>query len=294
MPSQRPFRFGVNMLAPSSRDEWVGRARRAEELGYDVIGVADHLGLPAPFPSLVLAAEATERVRLNTFVLNTAFYNPLLLARDLTTTDRFTDGRLEIGLGAGYVKAEFDAAEMPFPAARARVDHLEHTVEVLTKAFADPDFQPSPLQQPGPPLLLAGRGDRVLALAARHADVIGFTGAAAGKDGGSPTLGSGNDVDERVRYVRTLLAGRTDSVELNVLIQKVAGEADRAALVDEITPFVTAEAAAAVDDIPTVLVGSPTVMAERLRERRDRFGFSYVTVLEDAMESFAPVIGLLK
>lgn len=282
------------MFAPSSRDEWVGRARRAEELGYDVVGVADHLGLSAPFPSLILAAEATERVRLKTFVLNTAFYNPLLLARDVITTDRFTDGRIEIGLGAGYIQAEFDAAEMPFPRPGVRVDHLERTVEVLKKTFADPDFEPSPLQQPGPPLMLAGRGDRVLALAARHADIIGFTGAAASKDGGHPMLADADGVGERVEYTNSLLGERAESVSLNVLVQKVVPENERSTVLDELAPMLTPAAAANIDEVPTFLIGTPHAMAERLRERRDRFGFTYITVLEDAMDAFAPVIELLK
>src|SRR5437764_13828090 len=110
----RPFRYGVALVAPGSRAEWVAKCRQAEDLGYDVVGVVDHLGTVAPFPALVLAGEVTERVRLNTFVLNASFYNPVLLAREVTGLDRFTDGRLELGLGAGYAEAEFAAAGIPW------------------------------------------------------------------------------------------------------------------------------------------------------------------------------------
>mgnify|MGYP002654094217 CR=1 FL=1 len=106
--------------------------------GFDVIGVPDHLGMLAPFPAMMLAAEATERVRLNTFVLNAPFYSPALLARDLATVDQLSGGRLEIGLGAGYVKAEFDAAGIPFGRPGQRVDHLEEVVDHLHIAFDDP------------------------------------------------------------------------------------------------------------------------------------------------------------
>ncbi|MFJ8819821.1 LLM class flavin-dependent oxidoreductase [Amycolatopsis thermoflava] len=112
----RGFRFGVNLLTPSSRTAWQARCREAEDLGYDVIAVPDHLGLPAPFPAIVSAAEITTRPRLAVFVLNAGFYNPALLARDLAGTDQLVDGRLEVALGAGYVKAEFDAAACPGPA----------------------------------------------------------------------------------------------------------------------------------------------------------------------------------
>jgi probable F420-dependent oxidoreductase len=140
----KDFRFGVNMTVPDDRASWVDKCRKAEDLGYDVVGVADHLGMQAPFPAIVLAGEVTERVRLTTFVLNAAFYNPALLARDIASTDQFVDGRLELGLGAGYVKAEFDDAGMPFPSAPERIDHFERMIVELRRRYADPAHQPRP------------------------------------------------------------------------------------------------------------------------------------------------------
>lgn len=293
MTSAHPFRFGVNMLVPTDRAGWVQKCRRAEELGYDVVGIADHLGMPAPFPALVLAAEATERVRLNTFVLNAAFYNPVLLAREVAATDQFTEGRLELGLGAGYVQQEFEAAGIPWERAGKRIDHLTRTVTELERLFADPGHQPRPAQPSGPPLLLAGRGDRLLTLAARHAAVIGFTGAAAG-DGRFPRLDTAEGVDERVAFARKQLGTRADDVELNILVQRVAVTRDRRAALEEfasLTPDLSAEQ---LGEVPTILAGTPAQLAEQLRERRERFGFSYVTVLEDKLEAFAPVIELLR
>src|SRR4051795_9127539 len=104
------FRFGVNMVVPDSRAAWVEKCRKAEDLGYDVLSAADHLGMAPPLPALVLAGEDTSRLKLHTFLLNAPVYTPVLLARDVTGTDQFTDGRLELGLGAGYVKEEFEAA----------------------------------------------------------------------------------------------------------------------------------------------------------------------------------------
>lgn len=119
----RPFRFAVNMLTPTDGPEWRRKCRRAEELGYDVIQVPDHLGMMAPFPALMAAAEVTERPRLGTFVLNAAFWNPALLAREIATSDALTGGRLEIGIGAGYVKEEHDRAGLEFrtPAAGSHI-----------------------------------------------------------------------------------------------------------------------------------------------------------------------------
>lgn len=147
----RPFRFGVNLMASAPADEWSAKCRRAEELGYDVILVPDHLGMPAPFPALVAAARATERPRLGTFVLNAGLWNPALLAREVATTDALTGGRLELGLGTGYVRAEHDAAGLPFGSPGERVDHLRRTVEELERLLADEEYQPRPVQRPGTP-----------------------------------------------------------------------------------------------------------------------------------------------
>lgn len=289
---QKSFRFGVNLTAPGSRSEWVSKCRRAEELGYDVVGVPDHLGLPAPFPALMLAGEVTERVRLNTFVLNTPFYNPTLLARDVAGLDALTDGRVELGLGAGYVAAEFEAAGIPFPSAGQRVDHLAETVTTLRKLFADPEYQPRPAQPSGPPLLIAGWGDRLLSVAAAHADIIGFTGATASR-AGHLTLTDAAAVTKKIEYVRGQLGARAEQVELNILIQQLVTTDERDALAAAMAPHLPSGAATPVEELPTLLIGTPQQMADSLRERRERFGFSYITVLEPMMDKLAPVIELL-
>ncbi|PNE18404.1 LLM class F420-dependent oxidoreductase [Amycolatopsis sp. BJA-103] len=286
------LRFGVNMVVPDSRAAWVEKCRKAEALGFDVVGAADHLGMAPPFPALVLAAEVTERVRLNTFVINTAFYNPVLLARDVTGTDQFTEGRLELGLGAGYRKSEFEAAGMEFPRAGRRVDHLEHTIKELKRLYSDDDHKPGTVQKPGPPLLIAGRGDRVLALAAEHADIIGFSGTAAIPDGGALVLDDAAGIDERVRFTREKLNGR--EAEFNVISQVVTVTGDRRAGLESAREFVKgALTVEQLAEVPTVLVGTHEQIAEQILAHRERFGLTYFTVLERNMEPLAPVIELL-
>jgi alkanesulfonate monooxygenase SsuD/methylene tetrahydromethanopterin reductase-like flavin-dependent oxidoreductase (luciferase family) len=112
--------------------------------------------MPAPFPSLVAAAQVTTRPRLGTLVLNAGFYKPALLARDVASTDQLVNGRLEVGLGAGYAQKEYEAAELPFPSAGQRIDYLEHTVVELRRLLADDDHRPSGTQHPTPPLMIAG------------------------------------------------------------------------------------------------------------------------------------------
>ncbi|MFE7312552.1 LLM class F420-dependent oxidoreductase [Streptomyces sp. NPDC057555] len=285
-----PFRFGVALLALDTGPAWRAKCRRAEELGYDVLLVPDHLGWPAPFPALVAAAEATTRPRVGTFVLNVGFYNPALLAREVATTDALTDGRLELGLGTGYVKAEHGAAGLPFGSPGQRVDHLERTIEELDRLLGDPEQLPQGVQRPRPPLMIGGNGPRMLRLAARHAQIAAFTGGrqAPGKPEG--TLLPPEEVAASVAAYREHAADRPEPAELNIIVQRVMVTDDRRAAAREVAAFGIGVDAEQALEVPTLLIGTPAQMAEQLREHRERYGFSYLTVLESAMEEFAPVI----
>jgi probable F420-dependent oxidoreductase len=284
----RPFRFGVSLLTSAPAAEWRARCRRAEELGYDVILVPDHLGMVAPFPALVAAAEATERPRVGTFVLNAGFWNPTLLAREVTTTHDLTGGRLELGLGTGYVQAEHDTAGLPFGSPGERIDQLRHTIEELGRLLDEAKCRV--------PLLLGGNGDRMLRLTAEHADIAAFTGVSL--EPGS-TTGKLAPVDtaafgQRVARYREFAADRDDPAELNLLIQVVAVTDDPASALRPLLhrrPDLTLEQ---VLDLPVMLVGTLDEITAKVRALRDRFGFSYLTVLEPHMEAFAPVAGELR
>ncbi|MGW1875473.1 LLM class F420-dependent oxidoreductase [Streptomyces sp. NPDC001975] len=280
----RPFRFGVNLLTPASADEWREKCRRAEELGYDVLLVPDHLGMPAPFPALVAAAGATERPRLGTFVLNAGFWNPVLLAREVATTAALTGGRLELGLGTGYVQAEHERAGLPFGSPHERVDHLARTVEELLTS-----------DECRVPLLIGGNGDRMLRLTAEHADIAAFAGArlTPGSTEGRLEPVPAAELDERVARYGELAAGRPEPAERNLLIQIVAVTDDPHSALGpllERRPELTLAQALA---LPTVLVGTVEEVVGRVRGLRERYGFSYLTVLEPYMEAFAPVLAEL-
>ncbi|MER6068272.1 LLM class F420-dependent oxidoreductase [Streptomyces sp. NPDC001817] len=289
----RPFRFGVNLLTPAPAAEWRAKCRRAEELGYDVILVPDHLGMPAPFPALVAAAEATRRPRLGTFVLNAGFYNPALLAREVATTDALTGGRLELGLGTGYVPAEHERAGLPYGSPRERVDHLRRTVEELDRLLGSEEHQPRPAR-PRVPLLIGANGDRMLRLTAEYADIAAFTGARPGSAPGSLEPLTAEELEERVARYRGLAAGRAEPAELNLLIQLVAVTDDPEPVLKpllERQSWLTPDAALA---LPIVLAGRLEELVARVRAQRERFGFSYLTVLEPYMEAFAPVMERLR
>ncbi|MDI5961855.1 LLM class F420-dependent oxidoreductase [Streptomyces sp. SL13] len=290
------FRFGVNFLEAASGGQWADKCRHAEALGYDVLLVPDHLGWPAPFPSLVAAAQATTRPRVGTFVLNVGFWNPVLLARDIATTDLLTGGRLEVGLGTGYVRAEFDDARIPFGTPGGRVDHLEHTVRELDRLLTDPSHSPRPEQRPRPQLLLGGNGNRMLRLSARHADIAAFTGAeqAAGAPDGTLRLLDADQLDERVAKHREYTRAQGTDPELNILVQHVLITDDRAAAAPALQPYAPHLSAEQCSRVPTLLCGTVEQIADQLRAHRERYGFSYVTVLEPAMEPMALVIAELR
>ncbi|MGW2514181.1 TIGR03621 family F420-dependent LLM class oxidoreductase [Streptomyces scopuliridis] len=285
----RPFRFGVNMTTPDVGEAWRTRCVRAEALGYDVILVPDHLGMVAPFPALVAAAAATERPRLGTFVLNAAFWNPALLAREIATTDALTGGRLEVGLGTGYVREEHERAGLEFLPPGERVGHLIRTVAELERLLGDEAEPPRPVQLPRPPLLIGGNGDRVLRLAAEHAEIAAFTGGRATKEGGLRVL-SARELAERVDAYRGFAAGRAVPAELNLLLQYVAITPDRGAAVRELAAIAPELTEDELLDLPLIAVGTVRQIADQLRGLRERFGFSYLSVLDPFMEAFGPVI----
>ncbi|PAZ13561.1 F420-dependent oxidoreductase [Streptomyces sp. SA15] len=290
----RPFRFGASMIVPAPAEEWRAKCRRAEELGYDVILVPDHLGMVAPFPALVAAAEATERPRLGTFVLNAGFWNPALLAREVATTDALTGGRLELGLGTGYVQAEHDTAGLPYGSPGQRVDRLRRTIEELGRLLGSPEHQPQPVRKV--PLMVGGNGDRMLRLTAEHADIAAFTGArpVPGDTAGKLLPITPEELDERVARYQDLAKGRAEPAELNLLIQLVAITDDPEAAVRpllEHVPDLTVEQAL---ELPLVLAGTLEEITAKVLAQRERYGFSYLTVLEPYMEAFAPVVAELR
>ncbi|WP_405615638.1 TIGR03621 family F420-dependent LLM class oxidoreductase [Streptomyces sp. NBC_01508] len=289
MPT-RPFRFGVSMPATGSRSAWQAKARQAEGLGYDVLQVPDHLDAPAPFPALVSAADATTTLRLGTLVLNAAFYRPALLARDIADTDLLTDGRLEVGLGAGHAAAEFRAAELPYPAAAERVDNLAHTVAELRRMFATPDQPPTLHGRTVPPLLLAGLGDRALRLAAREADIVGFPVMALTTPPGADPQ---QILADRVAHVRAEAGARFGALELNLFVAAVIPTPTAEALtrVRRRAPNLTEDQ---VLRLPNVLAGPVPRIAETLHRYRETYGLSYFSVREPHMTDFAKVIAHLR
>jgi probable F420-dependent oxidoreductase len=271
--AERAFRFSLGIHSTKSRTALQDKAKRYEDLGFNALHLPDHLGAPAPFPVLTAIASATSTVRLGTYVLNAGFYKPALLARDAGEVDRLSDGRLDLGLGAGYVKEEFEAAELPYPTAGQRVDYLEHTTAYLKKHL------------PKVPILIAGNGNRLLTIAAQHADIIGLTGAGYG-DAADPLAA-------RVAFVRDAAGDRFADLELNLAITAVpsdnSGKPDLA-LTRRFMDLSDEELLA----LPSVLSGSPREIADTLLGYRERYGLTSFTFQENHVDMIAKVIPELR
>lgn len=263
----RDFRFGLGLRDTSSAAKVRDAARLAEDLGYDVLLVPDHLGAPAPFPVLATAAAASQTLRLGTFVLNACFYKPALLARDVGALHDLSGGRFEVGLGAGYVREEFEAAELAFPSASQRVRYLEHVVECLAEHV------------PGAPIMIAGGGDRLLTVAARWASIVGVTG---------------HPIAERIAFLREAAGDRFDDIELNLAITAVPAAGSTVpnlSMTRHYAPDLGDEQLLA---LPGVLSGSVAEMAEKVRGLRETYGANYLVVQAGHAEAFGKVIAELR
>jgi probable F420-dependent oxidoreductase len=305
----RPFRFGVQVRAPRSARAWSETARRIEALGYAVLSMPDHLGDQlAPLPALAAAAAATSRLRLGTWVLANDFRHPVILAKEAATLDLLSDGRLELGIGAGWMSEDYATSGIPHEPPGVRIARLGESLEILRGlwrqgAFSfqgrhyrvtELDGRPKPLQQPHPPLAIGGGGRRILELAAREAQIVGLAAQlASGRLG--PEAGRSQTAaatDEKCTWVREALAGRADPVELHARVLHVA--------VGEDAPARAAQLGAphglSRDELlasPHALIGPPTRIEEHLQAARARWGLSYFTVSEDACAPLAPVVARL-
>jgi probable F420-dependent oxidoreductase len=311
----RSFRFSSNIFGLRSLEQFTATCRRAEDYGYDTIFTADHLGHAAPFQAAVAAAAVTERLRVGTLVVNVPFWNPALLAREIATADILTGGRLEVGLGSGHMKWEFDEAGIPWESFTARAGTLAAAISELTRLFAGDGYPQQaglrehfgfapllPVQHRGfaghgPPLIVGGTGDRVLKIAAETADIIGIAGAVQvrGQPPGVFRLCTAAEADERVRYARRCAGDRAGTVEWHALVQSVTVTDDRRAAADSLAEQYQGQMSATEILVnPFLFLGTVDEIATQVIASRERFGFTYYTVHEPYLDVFAPVIARVR
>jgi probable F420-dependent oxidoreductase len=229
--ADRPFRFLADARDIASLEQLRETVRHAESIGIDTLVIPDHL-IPqlAPAPAMAAITAISDRMRVSPFVLNNDLRHPAVLAQDLATVDVLSGGRLDVAIGAGWNRAEYEAIGISFDRTPVRQARLAEAITVLKGCFGegqfsftgehytitDYDAQPKPVQQPHPPFLIGGGGRRTLELAAREASIVGF--APRILPGGAPDPGSVTfeGTREKVGWVREAAGDRFGDLELNV------------------------------------------------------------------------------
>jgi probable F420-dependent oxidoreductase len=302
-PEQRPFRFGLMIeTRGTTREGVIELARRAESHGFAVLLGSDHIGRWAALPLLQAAAEATG-LRIGSFVVNNDLRHPVMLAQELASIDQVTGGRLEIGIGAGWNRPTYEAAGLAFDPPASRLRRLEASVRILKQAMTDGRIErqaddaypamrlegmPRSLQRPHPPILVGGGGRRLLSFAAREADVVALNPRSrpgGGLDDRDVTVEA---VNRKIRTVREAAGKRWSRLEINIIIFDVDPDHRRGK-----DPPPQRQHAIAEDELPLsphYLVGDPGEMAERLIERRERWGISYVAFRLPHLAAVAPLV----
>lgn len=300
----RPFRFGLTAGWVGSGDAWRAMALQAESLGYDVLLVPDHLtGQLSPVPALAAAAAVTTRLRIGSYVFANDFRHPLLLAREAATLDALSGGRLEFGIGAGWRVSDYAQLGVPYDPAGRRIDRMEEAVTIITRLLSGETVthtgrhyqlrrahvSPRPVQQPRPPIMLGGGGPRMLGIAAREADIVGFVPQfnAAGR----PIVRQATEgaLIEKVALVRTAAGERFEGLELNVFVA-LAGMVGGGSGVLPSSVAAGLAAAGGLVRSPYMLHGTRARLRELLQRRRERLGISYYSIPQPAMESMAPLV----
>ena len=307
----RRFRFGVQASGPAKTGrEWQEIARKAESFGFSTLFVPDHLddGQLSPIVAMTAAATATTALRVGSLVFDNDYRHPVLLAREMATLDLISEGRLEVGMGAGWRRTDYEQSGIQYDSPGVRIARLSEAVGIMTSlwkdgtaTFAGQHYSvtgavglPKPYSQGGPPLIIGGGGRKILDLAARYAQIVGVNPSlSAGVIGVevAKTVGPEQFL-ERVAWVKESAGNRFEEIELQCLTV-VANVTDNGySWLSEVAPAfgVTIDEAM---DVPIVLVGSVNEIVEALELRRQRFGFSYWVIHQHEMEAFAPIVAAL-
>jgi probable F420-dependent oxidoreductase len=311
----RPFRFGLQVARITDPDEWFRVARRAEQDGYAALLIPDHVGRLSTFPALMAAAGVTERIKLGTYVLNQDFRPPAVLAQDASTAQLLTNGRLELGIGAGWAKHEYVQTGIQFDPGTVRVARFDEYLQVVKGLLAarEPysfegdwfqirEYPPLPhLAHFGPPRILVGGGSRqVLSVAGRLADSISVATRATPDGLFDVSNMTREAVENKLRWIREAAGDRFGQIELNMTIRELRVVADRRAAARAILEQWRAPGSrmARADELtedailesPYFALGTEDQIVEQIEAARERWGFSYVQVEGRDVEVFAPIM----
>ena len=262
----------------------------------------------APVPALMSVADATKKLRVGALVWDNDYKHPVVLAKELATMDLLSDGRLELGIGAGWMISDYEQSGIPYERAGLRIDRMIEGIDVMKGCFAEGEFSyagkhytitnyngsPKPVQAPCPPILIGGGGKRVLTYAAQVADIIGINATMSAGAVGPEAISTmtAEAVDEKVDIVRDAVGSRINHVEMNIRAFMVNITDDAAGAISRLAKGIGVEEKM-VAETPFALMGPPSKLIEDLIARRERWGFSYVIVGGEDIEKFAPVVAAL-
>ncbi|HZP56623.1 MAG TPA: TIGR03621 family F420-dependent LLM class oxidoreductase [Dehalococcoidia bacterium] len=308
MAGARKFRFGAQIAAGRSRDEWIEKARKCEDLGYSTLFMPDHFDDQlAPMPALAVAAAVTSALRVGGLVLDNDYKHAVVLAKELATLDVLSGGRVEAGIGAGWMVTDYEGSGISYDPPGTRIRRLKEGLRIMKGLWSDEPVAfdgefysvhmsgtPKPVQKPHPPVLIGGGGKRVLSFAAREADIISVNFALTeGRVGrGALETGSAEATREKIRWIREAAGARFDQIELGVTVFAGILTDDREGMAARVAPGFGATAEEALT-VPHALIGSVDQCVEELQRRREEYGFSYVAFSGNSWEAMAPVVARL-
>ncbi len=306
MSKSRAFRFGVQEHRASSAATWREKARLVESLGYSTLYIPDHFGDQlGPIAALMSAADATNTLRVGSLVFDNDYRHPVVLAKEAATLDLLSNGRLDLGLGAGWMASDYEQSGIPFDTPGVRIDRMAEALQIIKQFFAGGSVSfagkhytvkgleaaPSPVQKPHPPIVLGGGGRRMLQLAAREADIISVNyNLREGRVNRSLVhTGMAGATDEKLGWIREAAGERLAEIELGATIFVATLTDDRGAVAESMGTALGTEPAEILD-MPHFLIGTVDQLVEDLQARRDRYGISFIVVPGEAAESLAPVV----
>jgi probable F420-dependent oxidoreductase len=304
------FRFGVTSYGASSALAWREKVERIEALGYTTVLVPDHfVEQIATIPALAMAAAYTKNLRVGSIVCSNDFRHPIMLAKEVATVDLLSNGRFELGIGAGWLKAEYDALGIPFDPPGKRVSRLEEAVKVIKAYFEDDEINfdgeyyqirdgpgldrtPRAVQLPRPPILIGAGGKRMLSMAAREADIIGITIKVQANGSGPDLRDIATTLTEKIEWIRAEADTRTDEIELNIQTWAVVITEDREQAAAQLAGKFPLPAEMLLN-IPYLLIGTEEEIIDQIKNYQTRYGISYFSVFERHIEEFAPIVDVL-
>jgi probable F420-dependent oxidoreductase len=302
----RPFRFGVQEHRTGSAKEWKDKACRIESIGYSAFYMPDHFDDQlAPIAALMAAADATTKLRIGSLVFDNDYRHPVVLAKEAATLDLLSEGRFDLGLGAGWQASDYEQSGIQFDPPGTRIERLEEALKIIKGILAGGKFSftgkhysvneiesyPLPLQKPHPPIMLGGGGRRMLSLAAREAEIVHINYKLS--EGRVNTelvkTGRASATDEKVSWIKEAAEDRFDEIELAATMFFAKVTDDRQTLGNFVAGRLGLDPGE-VPGMPHFLIGTIDQMVDDLMARRERFGISFIVVQGEAAEELGPLV----